>query len=58
MLIYGYESAAKATAEQNTISVNAAEFPTREIVGRSVVIYGIDLTPEQHRGLADCVKPH
>jgi len=56
-LVYGYESAAKAKAEQDAISINAEEFPTREVVGRSVVIYGIDLTQEQRSGLAACVEP-
>ena len=56
-LVYGYQSAATAKAEQDAISINAEEFPNREIVGRSVVIYGIDLTEEQRGGLAACVEP-
>ena len=56
-LVYGYPSAAKAKAEQDAISINAQEFPDREIVGRSVVIYGKDLTEKQRGGLIACVEP-
>jgi hypothetical protein len=56
-LVYGYESAATAKAEQDAISINVNEFPKREIVGRSVVIYGQDLPDEQRNGLAACVEP-
>ena len=55
-LVYGYQSAAKAKSEQDTISINAEVFPKREIVGRSVVIYGIGLTKKQRGGLAACVE--
>ena len=54
--MYGYQSAAKAKAEQDTISINAEVFPKREIVGRSVVIYGSGLTKEQRGGLDACVE--
>ncbi|MFZ0139959.1 MAG: hypothetical protein WAL70_02660 [Aeromicrobium sp.] len=56
-LVYGYQSAAKAKAEQDTISINAEVFPKREIVGRSVVIYGSGLTKKQRGGLDACVEP-
>jgi len=56
-LVYGYHSAAKAKAEQDAISINTEEFTKREIVGRSVVIYGTGLTKEQRGGLAACVEP-
>ena len=56
-LVYGYQSAAKAKSEKDAISINAEEFPKREIVGRSVVIYGIGLTEQQRGGLAACVEP-
>ena len=56
-LVYGYQSTAKAKAEQDAISINAEEFPKREVVGRSVVIYGIGLTKDQRGGLAACVEP-
>ena len=56
-LVYGYESAETAKAEQDAISIDIKEFPDREVVGRSVLIYGTDLTDEQRGGLAACVEP-